>query len=84
MKPIFALLPLALLTLTACENNKGPISPDFGNSVHHNMSVHIINPRSPNPSAAAPGMSGARSVGVMKRYMEGATKELEIEKTSGK
>lgn len=84
MKTLFVLLPVAALMLTACENNKGPISPDFGNSVHHNMSVHIINPRIPNPSAAAPEMSGARSVGVIKRYNEGATTELEIEKTTEK
>lgn len=84
MKPILILLPVAALILAACESNKGPISADFGNSVHHNMAVHIINPRTPTPSTAAPGMSGARSEGVMKRYVEGATKELELEKTSDK
>ena len=84
MKTIFVLLPVAALMLTACENNQGPISPDFGNAVHHNMSVHIINPRTPNPSAAAPGMSGARAVGVIKRYNEGTPADLEIEKTGNK
>ena len=82
MNRIFVLLPGALLMLTACESNKGPISPAFGNAVRHNMSVHIVNPRTPTPYAEAPGMSGVRSAGVIKRYFEGETKQIEVEYTS--
>ena len=83
MKTKIILVPGALLLLlSACQNNERPINPDFGNSVLHNKAVHIINPRTPNPAAKAPGMSGPRAVGVMQRYRAGNVKELTIEKTS--
>ena len=83
MKTKIILVPGALLLLlSACQSTERPINPDFGNSVLHNKAVHIINPRTADPTATAPGMSGPRAVGVMGRYRTGAEKELKIESTS--
>ena len=83
MKKMIALVPGILMVLAACEN-KPTIHPDFGNAVLHNKTVHIINPRTADPAALAPELSGVRAAGVMQRYYTGEVKELKIEATSRK
>ena len=83
MKKMIALIPGILMVLSACEN-KPTFHPDFSNSVLHNKTVHIINPRKADPAALAPELSGARAAGVMQRYYTGDVKELKIEATSKK
>lgn len=73
-----------LILLSGCETNKGPINPDFRNSVRHNMSVHIINPRIPKPGTQAPDLEGARAVLGIDRYQRGDVKKLQAETTSKK
>jgi hypothetical protein len=73
----------AALTLAACGNNK-PLGQGFGDSVRHNMAVHIINPRPDYKLDALDGHSGRRAAGAMGRYETGTVKELRIEKTSRK
>lgn len=83
MKKMIALVPGILLVLSACQNPP-TIHPDFGNAVLHNKTVHIINPRTADPAAAAPEFSGVRAAGVMQRYYTGEVEELKIESTSKK
>ncbi len=83
MKKMIALVPGILMVLAACEN-KPTLHPDFSNSVLHNKIVHIINPRTADPAALAPEMSGVRAAGVMQRYYTGEVEELKIEATTAK
>jgi len=48
------------------------LHPTFGNAVHHNMSVHIINP-APSYSAEqqVPTLDGPRAAGAQGRYDRG-------------
>lgn len=57
--------------VTAC-TPQGNLHPSFGNSVRHNMSVHIINP-APEYSAAqqVPSLDGPRAAGAQVRYDKG-------------
>ncbi len=73
-----------ILSLAACQQNRGPLGPDFGDSVRHNNSVHIINPRPEYAGREVPGMSGVRAAGAMSRYEKGETADLKIESTSKK
>ena len=57
--------------LVACTPEEN-INPSFGNSVRHNMSIHIINPV-PEYSAAQqiPELDGPRAAGAQERYDTG-------------
>ncbi len=79
----FALLTVAAVTAAACEN-KDPLREGFGNSVRHNMAVHIINPRPKYDVDALSGLSGPRAAGALGRYEHGEVEKLKIEKTSKK
>lgn len=77
------LLTGALLTsLSGCDTNKGPIKAGFGNAVQHNMSAHIVNPRTPNAGAQAPEMEGVRAFTAIDRYRRGEVKKLKINPTT--
>lgn len=69
------LLSTSLLLATACDSNKKPLHPDFGNSVRQNMSVHIIAPRVPDPNAALTELEGARAYRAIDRYQRGETEK---------
>ena len=47
MRQTMKLLPFALLfAVAACAQyqNKEPMGRDYGDAVHHNLSVHVIDP----------------------------------------
>ena len=68
---IFAAVVLGLAALTACETEpRMTLSPDFGNSVRHNMAVHIINPPSLGKATTAVPMDGVRAFGAIDRYQK--------------
>lgn len=71
-----------LISLSGCDTNKGPIKAGFGNAVQHNMSAHIVNPRTPNAGAQAPEMEGVRAFTAIDRYRRGEVKKLKINPTS--
>lgn len=73
-----------LTSLSGCDTNKGPLNPDFGNSVQYNMSAQIINPRIPTPGTQAPEMEGTRAFKAFDRYQRNDVQELQRESTSGK
>ena len=79
-----AVIPLgaSLLLASACDTNKQPLTPDFSNSVHNNMFVHITKPRVSDPNAAASDMEGARALRSIDRYHRGETEELKEESTT--
>ncbi len=67
-KTLFVLgLPLIL---AAC-NHTTPLGPDFGNSVYHNMSMHIINPAPVHEGREVPDMAGTRASSAIQRYDTG-------------
>ncbi len=72
---------LAVLATAACTNHE-PLGKGFGDSVRHNMSMHIINPTPSYRNAGAPDMSGARAANAIGRYQRGEEKDLKIEDTS--
>lgn len=80
------LIPVCLLalgaSLAACER-PDTLNPSFGNSVRHNMSMHIIDPEPLPADTPAPALAGPRAIGVMKRYEEGEVTDLETVTTSG-
>ncbi len=82
------ILACALLTAVAvmsagCENSE-PLRKGFGDSVRHNMAVHIINPRPNYDVDSLSGLTGPRAAGVMERYHSDKVEELRIERTSKK
>ncbi len=68
--------------LVACTPQE-KIHPSFGNSVRHNMSVHIINPV-PEYSASQqiPELDGPRAAGAQGRYDKGEVIQPERLRTS--
>src|SRR3546814_6972399 len=57
--------------LAACTPQE-ELHPTFGNAVHHNMSLHIINP-APTYSTLeqVPDFDGPRAAGAQQRYDDG-------------
>ena len=69
--------------LAACETEpRMTLSPDFGNSVRHNMAVHIINPPSLGKETTALPMDGVRALGAIDRYQKHQVIEPEEVKTT--
>ena len=69
--------------LAACETEpRMTLSPDFGNSVRHNMAVHIINPPSLGKATTAVPMDGVRAFGAIDRYQKHEVIEPEEVKTT--
>lgn len=60
------------------------LHPTFGNSVRHNMSVHIINPTPEyNASQQLPPLDGPRAAGAQGRYDKGEVIQPERLRTTG-
>ncbi len=82
---IIAAVVLGLVVLTACETEpRMTLSPDFGNSVRHNMAVQVINPPSVGKATTAVPMDGVRALGAIDRYQKHEVIEPEkVETTTG-
>ena len=80
---IFTAVVIGLAVLTACETEpRMTLSPDFGNTVRHNMAVHIINPPSLGKATTALPMDGVRALGAIDRYQKHEVIEPEEVKTT--
>ena len=80
----FAILTAASVTIAGCNGNQAPLGQDFGDSVRHNMAVHIINPRPNYDVDSLSDLSGPRAEGVIHRYQTDKVEDLKIEGTSNK
>ncbi len=68
---IITAVVIGLVVLTACETEpRMTLTPDFGNSVRHNMAVHVINPPSLGKATTALPMVGGRALGAIDRYQK--------------
>ncbi len=75
---ILAAVVIGFVVLAACETEpRMTLSPDFGNSVRHNMAVHVINPPSLGKETTAVPMDGVRALGAIDRYQKHEVIELE-------
>src|SRR3546814_16569506 len=83
MKTLSIIAALGAGTLVAACAPQGDLSPDFGNAVHHNMSLHIINP-APSYSSLqqVPPLDGPRAAGAQQRYASGQILQPERLRTS--
>ncbi len=80
---IITAVVIGLAVLTACETEpRMTLSPDFGNTVRHNMAVHIINPPSLGKATTALPMDGVRAQGAIDRYQKHEVIEPEEVKTT--
>ena len=71
---------VVLVFVAGCEqaqhySNKQPLGRDYGNSVPHNMSMHIIDPAPSLEGREVPDMEGTRAAGAIERYDTGTTIE---------
>ena len=86
MRQTMKLLPFALLfAVAACAQyqNKEPMGRDYGDAVHHNLSVHVIDPAPNLEGKEIPDMNGNRASGALQRYKTGTELEPEsIDTTS--
>jgi type IV pilus biogenesis protein CpaD/CtpE len=55
---------------------------DFGNAVHHNAAVQIVDPKPMHADDAAPALDGKRAAAAIWRYQNGGVFEPEAESTS--
>ncbi len=79
MKTALTAVSIALLFLVAGCQHLQPLGRDFGNSVHHNMSMHIIDPAPSYEGREVPDMEGERAAGAKERYDTGSVDEPEAE-----
>ena len=80
---IIAAVVLGMVVLAACETEpRMTLTPDFGNSVRHNMAVHIINPPRLGKETTALPMDGVRALGAIDRYQKHEVIEPEEVKTT--
>ncbi len=86
MRQTMKLLPFALLfAVAACAQwqNKEPLGRDYGEAVHHNLSVHVFDPAPNLEGKETPDMNGNRAAGALERYKTGTELEPEsIDTTS--
>ncbi len=82
MKTALTASSIALLFFVAGCQHTQPLGRDFGNSVHHNMSMHIIDPAPSFEGREIPDMEGERAAGAKERYDEGSVLEPEAEEIS--
>ena len=73
MKTTIILLATAgAMALAGCQTHpRLPLNPSFGNTVRHNMAVHIVNPRPAMAATEATDMDGQRAAGAIDRYHTG-------------
>jgi hypothetical protein len=72
MKTLSIIAALGAGTLVTACAPQGDLSPDFGNAVQHNMSLHIINPAPTyNTLQQVPPLDGPRAAGAQQRYDDG-------------
>ena len=72
MKAFTILAVLGAGSLLAACTPQEKLHPDFGNSVRHNMSVHIIDPNPTySPGQQVPTLDGPRAAGGQNRYDKG-------------
>ena len=77
----------AILLIAGCNQSTDLAArnvPGFGDSVHTNMAVQIINPSPDYTGLGPPSMSGVRAAGALKRYQEGEVIKPKAVPTSGK
>ncbi len=79
MKTALTASSIALLFFVAGCQHLQPLGRDFGNSMHHNMSMHIIDPAPSYEGREVPDMEGERAVGAKERYDTGSVEEAEAE-----
>ena len=75
-------LAAAGLGLAACQA-PDTLNPGFGDSVRHNMAMHIINPDPAPAEANGPDLYGPRGANAMTRYTTDQTEQLQDVSTSG-
>ena len=83
MKTALTASSIALLFFVAGCQHLQPLGRDFGNSVHHNMSMHIIDPAPSYEGREVPDMEGERAAGAKERYDTGSVEEAEAEGMGG-
>ena len=65
---------VSTVALAACDHPaKKQLNPEFGNSVRHNMAVHVINPNPPTAKMGAPDMDARRAGTALERYVTGGS-----------
>ncbi len=79
MKTALTASSIALLFFVAGCQHLQPLGRDFGNSMHHNMSMHIIDPAPSYEGREVPDMEGERAAGAKEIYDTGAVEEVEAE-----
>lgn len=76
---------LAFAMLAGCANDvtkpKPTLNTSFGDAVRHNMAVQIQNPEG-HPDLSPSALDGTRAGRAIKRYREGDTEKLRIQRTS--
>ncbi len=83
MKTALTASSIALLFFVAGCQHTQPLGRDFGNSVHHNMSMHIIDPAPSYEGREVPDMEGTRAAIAIENYDAGAVIEPEAEDLGG-
>jgi hypothetical protein len=84
MKTLSIIAALAAGSLVAACTPQEDLHPTFGNAVHHNMSLHIINPAPTYGSLEqVPPLDGPRAVGAQQRYDNGEIIPPERLRTTG-
>ena len=84
MKTLSILAVLGISGLIAACTPQEELHPTFGNSVKHNMSLHIINPAPTyNAEQQVPEFDGPRAAGAQTRYDEGDVIQPERLRTTG-
>jgi len=84
MKSVTLITVLVASGLVVACTPQETLHPTFGNSVRHNMSVHIINPAPTyGPEQQVPGLDGPRAAGGQTRYDEGEVIQPERLRTTG-
>ncbi len=83
MKTALTASSIALLFFVAGCQHTQPLGRDYGNSVHHNMSMHIIDPAPSFEGREVPDMDGERADTVIEDYKTRSVIEVEAEETGG-
>ena len=74
MKTALTASSIALFFFVAgCQqySNQVPLGRDFSNSVHHNLSMHVIDPAPSLEGREVPDMAGTRAESAIERYDTG-------------